>query len=79
MSLPPHGAFHEHGYSMPKMKSNRAAKKRFRLTASGKIKRDHAYAGHLFTGKSRERKRRLGSSGVVAAVDARRIKKLLAA
>ncbi len=64
---------------MPKMKSNRAAKKRFRLTASGKIKRDHMGTGHLFTGKSRNLKRRLGASGLVAKVDEKRIKRLLAA
>jgi large subunit ribosomal protein L35 len=63
---------------MPKMKSNRGAVKRFRLTASGKIKREHAYAGHLFTGKTRERKRRLRHQALVADVDARRIRKLIA-
>jgi large subunit ribosomal protein L35 len=62
---------------MPKMKTNRAAMKRFTLTASGKIKRDHSGAGHLFTGKSREQKRRLGGSAFVAKPDERRIKKLL--
>jgi len=63
---------------MPKMKTHRASAKRFRVTATGKIKRDHAGAGHMFTGKTRERKRRLGSSTLVAAVDAPRIKILLA-
>lgn len=64
---------------MPKMKSNRAAKKRFRLTATGKIKRDHMGTGHLFTGKSREQKRRLKASDLVAKGDVHRIKRLLAA
>jgi len=64
---------------MPKMKSNRAAKKRFRLTASGKIKRDHMGTGHLFTGKPRSLKRRLKASGLVAKADERRIRRLIAA
>lgn len=64
---------------MPKMKSNRAAKKRFRLTATGKIKRDHMGTGHLFTGKSREQKRRLKASDLVAKGDVRRIKRLISA
>ncbi len=63
---------------MPKMKSNRGAVKRFRVTASGKIKRDHAYGGHMFTCKTRERKRRIRMSALVADVDARRIRKLIA-
>jgi len=63
---------------MPKMKSHRAAAKRFSLTATGKLKRDHAGHGHMFTGKTREQKNRLASSALVAEVDAPRIKKLLA-
>lgn len=62
---------------MPKMKSNRGAKKRFQLTASGKIKREKAYAGHLFTGKSRRRKRRLRKAAYVASVDKPAIRRLL--
>ncbi|NQU42253.1 50S ribosomal protein L35 [bacterium] len=46
---------------MPKMKSHGGAKKRLRLTASGKIKRPRAGASHLLTGKDRRRKRRLCS------------------
>jgi len=63
---------------MPKMKSKRGAAKRFSLTATGKIKRDHAYGGHNFTCKTRERKRRIRHSAIVEDVDAPRIKKLLA-
>mgnify|MGYP000020463999 CR=1 FL=1 len=62
---------------MPKMKSNRAAKKRFRLTATGKIKREHAYASHLFTGKAPGRKRRLRKAGQVHSTDRRRIQRLI--
>jgi len=56
------------------MKSNRGAAKRFRVTTTGKIKREKAYAGHNFTCKTREQKRRLRKSGMVASVDAKRIR-----
>ena len=62
---------------MPKMKSNRAARKRFKTTASGKIKRGHSYASHKFTSKSPDRKRRLRQSGLVDKTDARRVKSLI--
>ena len=45
---------------MPKMKTNAGAKKRFRLTGTGKIKRKHAYKSHILTKKSKKRKRNLG-------------------
>lgn len=64
---------------MPKMKSNRAAKKRFKMTANGKIKREHAYAGHKFTSKTRDRKRRLRKAGQIAAVDVRCVKRMILA
>ena len=44
---------------MPKMKTNSGAKKRFRLTGTGKIKRKHAYKSHILTKKSTKRKRNL--------------------
>jgi large subunit ribosomal protein L35 len=44
---------------MPKMKTNSGAKKRFRLTGSGQIKRKHAYKSHILTKKSKKRKRNL--------------------
>ncbi|MCF7811049.1 50S ribosomal protein L35 [bacterium] len=62
---------------MPKMKSNRAAAKRFKVTAKGKIKREHAFAGHKFTSKNRDRKRHLRSMGTVSAVDERRVKRMI--
>jgi large subunit ribosomal protein L35 len=46
---------------MPKMKTNSGAKKRFRLTGTGKIKRKHAYKSHILTKKSTKRKRALTS------------------
>jgi large subunit ribosomal protein L35 len=44
---------------MPKMKTNPGAKKRFKLTGTGKIKRKHAYKSHILTKKSTKRKRNL--------------------
>jgi large subunit ribosomal protein L35 len=44
---------------MPKMKTNAGAKKRFKLTGTGKIKRKHAYKSHILTKKSTKRKRNL--------------------
>lgn len=45
---------------MPKMKTNPGAKKRFKISGSGKIRRKHAYKSHLLTKKSKKRKRNLG-------------------
>jgi large subunit ribosomal protein L35 len=64
---------------MPKMKSNRAAKKRFRLTGTGKVRRNHAYASHILTKKSQKRKRALRKSTIVTAVDTPRVKRMLSA
>jgi large subunit ribosomal protein L35 len=62
---------------MPKMKSNRAAKKRFKVSASGKVKRQHAFASHIFTTKPKGRKRRLRKADLVNAADMRRVKRML--
>jgi large subunit ribosomal protein L35 len=64
---------------MPKMKTWRSAAKRFRLTARGKIRRSQAYARHILTKKTRKRKRGLRHPALVAAVDARRIRRLILA
>ncbi len=45
---------------MPKVKTNSGAKKRFKLSGSGKIRRKHAYKSHILTKKSKKRKRNLG-------------------
>lgn len=50
---------------MPKMKTNRSAAKRFKLTGSGKIVRRKAGLRHILTKKSRKRKRDLGQDAVV--------------
>lgn len=62
---------------MPKMKTNRAAAKRFRVTGSGKIRRRKQGKGHLLTSKSRKRKRNLRQSALVSPQDAKRVKRVL--
>ena len=54
---------------MPKLKTKKAAKKRFRITASGKIKRDKANHEHIATKKSKNRKNRLKKGAYVSASD----------
>jgi len=62
---------------MPKMKTKRAAAKRFSKTGSGKIKRNHAFHRHLLEGKTMKRKRRLRKSGIMSPSDVKRIKELI--
>ncbi len=62
---------------MPKIKTNRAAAKRFKVTKSGKVKAKRAYMRHILTSKTRKAKRRLRKPGIMAAVDAPQIKRLL--
>lgn len=62
---------------MPKLKSHKGAQKRFRTTATGKIKRKKAFASHILTKKSTKRKRNLRKSTLVAKSDLKRIKELL--
>ncbi|MCI4668386.1 MAG: 50S ribosomal protein L35 [Bacteroidia bacterium] len=62
---------------MPKMKSNSGASKRFKLTASGKIRRKHAYHNHILTKKSKKRKKRLKKYAIVFEGDEPRLKALL--
>ena len=63
---------------MPKMKSNRAASKRFRLTGSGKVRRSKAYGSHILTKKTPKRKRNLRKNGLMHESNARRIKLIIA-
>ncbi len=62
---------------MPKVKTNSGAKKRFKLTASGKIKRKHAFKSHILTKKETKQKRNLTQMGLVHKSDMPRIKDLL--
>jgi large subunit ribosomal protein L35 len=63
---------------MPKMKTKSGAKKRFSLTASGRIKRKHAYKSHILTKKSKKRKRNLTQTSLVHRSDENNIKAMLA-
>ena len=62
---------------MPKMKSNRAAAKRFRKTAKGKIRCDKPFHGHILTKKSRKRKRRLRKNAIMNKTGVRQVRRLL--
>jgi len=62
---------------MPKMKTNRGAAKRFKLTANGKVKHKKTNHGHILTKKTTKRKRALRKSGVVAGSDRKSIARLL--
>lgn len=60
-----------------KAKSKRAAVKRFKLTASGKVKRGHSMKRHILTKKSANRKRRLRKLGAVSEADAANVREML--
>jgi large subunit ribosomal protein L35 len=62
---------------MPKMKTHRGAAKRFKKTATGKVKRGHAFKSHILTKKSPKRKRNLRQSALIHEADEKRIKRLL--
>lgn len=62
---------------MPKMKTSRAAAKRFKLTGTGKLKRAKAYKSHILTKKSTKRKRNLRQSTITDATNAQNMKKIL--
>ncbi len=62
---------------MPKMKTNSGAKKRFKVTATGKIKRKKAYRSHILTKKSQKRKRNLRKQTLVDSADMKRVKELI--
>ena len=62
---------------MPKMKTHSSAKKRFKVTGSGKIKRYQAFTSHLMRKKSKKAKLRLRGSALVSKADEPRVKHLL--
>ena len=62
---------------MPKMKTKSSAKKRFKLTGGGKIKRKHAFKNHILTKKSKKRKLKLTHYGLVDDSDKKSIKEQL--
>lgn len=62
---------------MPKMKTHRGAAKRFRVTGSGKVRRNHGYKSHKLTKKSSKRRRNLRQPTLVAETEQKRILKLI--
>jgi len=62
---------------MPKLKSHKGASKRFKTTASGKVKRGHSHLRHILTSKSKKRKKKLGQSVLVSDADTRRVKRMI--
>jgi large subunit ribosomal protein L35 len=62
---------------MPKMKTHSGAKKRFKTTASGKVKARHAGMSHILEKKSPKLKRAKGNAAILSDHDAKRVKKLL--
>ena len=62
---------------MPKLKSHSGAKKRFKLTKSGKVKRAHAYKSHILTKKDTKRCRRLRSGTYADDTNVAAIKKMI--
>jgi len=62
---------------MPKLKTNRGAAKRFKVTASGKVKHYKAYASHLLSGKTTKRKRNLRKSELVSEREVKNAKRLV--
>ena len=62
---------------MPKMKTSRAAAKRFKLTGTGKLKRAKAYKSHILTKKSTKRKRNLRQATITDATNVKNMKKVL--
>jgi len=62
---------------VPKIKTRRAAAKRFKKTATGKIKRKKAFASHILTKKSPKRKRSLRKASLISPIDMSKIRRML--
>jgi len=62
---------------MPKIKTNKGAAKRFRKTATGKIKRNKAFTSHILTSKTTKRKRNLRQSTIMSPGDTRKMRILI--
>ena len=62
---------------MPKMKTNRAAAKRFKLTGTGKLKRNKAYKRHILTKKTTKTKRNLRKPAMTDKTNVKNMKKIL--
>lgn len=64
---------------MPKIRTNRGAAKRFRLTGTGKVRRKKAYASHILTKKSSKRKRNLRQATLISKADEKRARRMIGA
>ncbi|HEX9147353.1 MAG TPA: 50S ribosomal protein L35 [Candidatus Binatia bacterium] len=62
---------------MPKIKTNRGAAKRFRVTGTGKVKRNKGFKSHLLSSKGKKRKRHLRKGGLVAAVENKNVRRMI--
>ena len=62
---------------MPKIKTHSGAKKRFKTTKSGKVKRAHAYTSHILTKKTTKRKRNLRKAAMTDKTNVKNMKKIL--
>jgi large subunit ribosomal protein L35 len=62
---------------MPKVKTNRSAAKRVKVTKSGKVKHKRAYLRHLLSSKSRGRKRHLRAPSTLNLADSKRVKAMV--
>ena len=62
---------------MPKMKTTKAAAKRFKTTGTGKLKRNKAYKSHILTKKSQKRKRNLRKETITDETNVKSMKKIL--
>jgi large subunit ribosomal protein L35 len=60
-----------------KLKTHKGAAKRFKLTATGKVKRRHAFARHILTKKAPGRKRKLSKSSIATDADTPKIRRML--
>ena len=73
----PEGSTIKEEIIMPKIKTNRAAAKRFKKTGTGKLKRNKAYKSHILTKKSTKRKRNLRQATITDATNVKNMKKVL--
>jgi large subunit ribosomal protein L35 len=62
---------------MPKLKTHKGAAKRFRTTATGKVKRGHSHARHILTKKDSKRKRNLDIDVMLSPADTKVVRKML--
>ncbi len=62
---------------MYKLKTHRGARKRFKLTATGKVKRRHSFARHILTKKSKKRKRHLAKAAILDSADFQKVREML--